>query len=325
MAQLPGSAWTCSPLHRHRLGSGSAVDYLAKSGDDAAVFGSAMRSISTNFLAAVVSAYDFSRFQTVVDVGCGIGELLAASPAGEPGRSGRAFRRTRRAGRRPSRPGPGRRDGPLPDGGRRLFYAVPDGGDLYVLSNIVTIRTTRPPSGSCARAGKRWLATGDCSSSNWCCPTGPNRRWPSCSTWRRLRSGMGSPPRPAGTGTCRAFFPGAAGSQQGPRAPCHRAPAGATLPRSTRLGGHHGAPERRANPSRIRRGLASPYPVASSQKRRSAVDLRGPVRLLVCWLMGDVASQAGRGEGGAGERLVMCSPTRSWSSFGGSRRSTGWS
>ncbi|HKM90957.1 MAG TPA: methyltransferase [Candidatus Acidoferrales bacterium] len=51
-------------------------EYLAGHSDDAAVFNAAMSS-SPDYLAAIVGAYDFSKFERIVDVGGGHGRLLA--------------------------------------------------------------------------------------------------------------------------------------------------------------------------------------------------------------------------------------------------------
>src|SRR3984893_8031501 len=51
-------------------------EYLAGHSDDAAVFNAAMSS-SPEYLAAIVGAYDFSKFERIVDVGGGHGLLLA--------------------------------------------------------------------------------------------------------------------------------------------------------------------------------------------------------------------------------------------------------
>ena len=51
-------------------------EYLAGHSDDAAVFNTAMSS-SPDYLAAIVGAYEFSKFERIVDVGGGHGLLLA--------------------------------------------------------------------------------------------------------------------------------------------------------------------------------------------------------------------------------------------------------
>jgi hypothetical protein len=58
-------------------------EYLAGHSDDAAVFNAAMSS-SPDYLAAIAGAYDFSRFERMVDVGGGHGLLLAGILSANP-------------------------------------------------------------------------------------------------------------------------------------------------------------------------------------------------------------------------------------------------
>jgi len=62
-------------------------DYLAGHSEDAAVFNAAMSS-SPAYLAAVAGAYDFSKFERIVDVGGGHGLLLAGILSANPGLRG---------------------------------------------------------------------------------------------------------------------------------------------------------------------------------------------------------------------------------------------
>jgi SAM-dependent methyltransferase len=66
-----------------RLYGAPFFDYLAGHSDDAQVFNAAMSS-SPDYLAAIVGAYDFSRFERIVDVGGGHGLLLAAILSANP-------------------------------------------------------------------------------------------------------------------------------------------------------------------------------------------------------------------------------------------------
>jgi hypothetical protein len=58
-------------------------EYLAGHSDEAAVFNAAMSS-SPDYLAAIVGAYDFSKFDRIVDVGGGHGLLLAGILSANP-------------------------------------------------------------------------------------------------------------------------------------------------------------------------------------------------------------------------------------------------
>ncbi|MGH3769934.1 MAG: methyltransferase [Pseudonocardiaceae bacterium] len=112
-------------------------DYLAEHHEDAAVFDTAMSSISTTLSGGIVEAYDFTHFSTVVDVGGGRGGLLAAILAANPHLQGVLF------------------DKPAVIAGAEEVIAsaqvadrckmmsgdfvdsVPEGGDVYLLNNVI--------------------------------------------------------------------------------------------------------------------------------------------------------------------------------------------
>jgi hypothetical protein len=112
-------------------------DYLAEHHEDAAVFDAAMASVSATLTVSIVQAYDFTPFSTVVDVGGGRGGLLAAILAANPHLQGVLF------------------DTPAVVAGAEevissaqvfdrckvvsgdFFDSVPEGGDAYLLSNVI--------------------------------------------------------------------------------------------------------------------------------------------------------------------------------------------
>jgi hypothetical protein len=120
-----------------RVHGKEVFEYLAEHPEDAAVFDAAMTSISTAETASIVKAYDFSRFRTIVDVGGGRGGLLAAILSDNPNLQGVLF------------------DIPtvVAESGEELsgveivdrckvisgdfFESVPEGGDAYLLSNVI--------------------------------------------------------------------------------------------------------------------------------------------------------------------------------------------
>jgi hypothetical protein len=112
-------------------------DYLTEHPDDAAVFDAAMVGASRQLIAAVLDAYDFSGFRTVVDVGGGNGALLALILAGNPDARGILCDLPAVADRAPAL---------LADAGVAdrcevvagdFFESVPTGGDAYVLTQII--------------------------------------------------------------------------------------------------------------------------------------------------------------------------------------------
>lgn len=112
-------------------------DYLAEHPEDAAVFDAAMTSISTTATVSIVEAYDFSRFDTIVDVGGGRGGLLAAILAANPRLQGVLFDAPTVVADA---------DGELSSAAvvdrckvvnGDFFDVVPAGGDAYLLSNVI--------------------------------------------------------------------------------------------------------------------------------------------------------------------------------------------
>src|SRR6266571_1171938 len=66
-----------------RLAYGMSVwDYRAQHPEEGAIFDAAMASSSRLVIDSLLAAYDFGRFETIVDVGGGNGALLAALPDG---------------------------------------------------------------------------------------------------------------------------------------------------------------------------------------------------------------------------------------------------
>ncbi|MGH3720770.1 MAG: methyltransferase [Pseudonocardiaceae bacterium] len=114
----------------HRVHGTEPFDYFAEHPEDAAVFDAAMTSVSTSQVAGIITAYDFSRLRTVVDVGGGRGGLLAAILSVNPHLQGVLF------------------DRPAVVAGAEIidrctvvggdfFDSVPEGGDVYLLSNVI--------------------------------------------------------------------------------------------------------------------------------------------------------------------------------------------
>jgi hypothetical protein len=83
-SQLTEAVRTGEPVTPKLRGMG-AFEYLAEHPDLQAIFNNAMTSVSETAVDAVVAAYDFAPFHTIVDVGGGHGRLLAAIVAATPG------------------------------------------------------------------------------------------------------------------------------------------------------------------------------------------------------------------------------------------------
>lgn len=110
--------------------------HLAEHSDDAAVFNAAMSAGSDMIGPLIVSAYDFSRFQHIVDVGGGHGALLHAILSTNPDLHGLLYDLPAViAGAALLRRGP--IAGRCELLGGDFFEAVPGGADAYVLKGII--------------------------------------------------------------------------------------------------------------------------------------------------------------------------------------------
>jgi O-methyltransferase domain len=118
-----------------RMHSAPFFRYLAENREDAAIFNAAMSSMPS-YIAAIVEAYDFSKFRRIVDVGGGHGALLAAILAANPETRGvlqdlpsvvagaSALRREGIADR-------------CEIVASDFFEGIPQGGDAYLLKGII--------------------------------------------------------------------------------------------------------------------------------------------------------------------------------------------
>lgn len=105
-------------------------EYRAQHPEESAIFDAAMASNSRLVIDSLLTAYDFGRFGTIVDVGGGNGALLAALLAAYPTLRGVLFDQPHVVR--------GVDLGPRCDVvGGSFFDAVPDGADAYVLKWII--------------------------------------------------------------------------------------------------------------------------------------------------------------------------------------------
>jgi len=112
-------------------------DYMGSHPDVADVFNNAMTSAASQVVAPVVAAYDFGRFHRIVDVGGGHGALLAAVLKANPAARGVLYDQddvVALAGPELARAGVLDRCEIV---GGSFFDSVPEGGDAYLLSNII--------------------------------------------------------------------------------------------------------------------------------------------------------------------------------------------
>jgi crotonobetainyl-CoA:carnitine CoA-transferase CaiB-like acyl-CoA transferase/SAM-dependent methyltransferase len=135
-SDLSHSVQTGDTAFQHVFGMG-AFEYFARHPEDAATFAEAMTALTAPVAAAVVAAYDFSRFGSIVDVGGGHGVLLTAIVKANPGLRGILFdlpHVTEGAKQRFETAGvAGRCDVVAGD----FFEAVPAGSDAYLLKHVI--------------------------------------------------------------------------------------------------------------------------------------------------------------------------------------------
>jgi O-methyltransferase domain/Dimerisation domain len=111
-------------------------DYLGRHPDAAEIINAAMTAGSARDIAAIVNAYDFSRFERIVDVGGGRGGLLEGILTATPNLKGILADQ-------PSvvADATNLKDGPLANRcevvGIDFFQAVPEGADAYIMKWII--------------------------------------------------------------------------------------------------------------------------------------------------------------------------------------------
>jgi hypothetical protein len=112
-------------------------EYLSQRPADASYFNEAMVGFHGNEPPAVAQAYDFSRFNNLVDVGGGTGNLLATILSRHGGPRGVLFDRPHVVVEAPSLlKARGVEDRVMIEAGD-FFEGVPAGGDAYVLSHVI--------------------------------------------------------------------------------------------------------------------------------------------------------------------------------------------
>ncbi|MDA3664748.1 methyltransferase [Mycobacterium xenopi] len=115
----------------------ASFDYFAEQPEHADLFNQTMTSISELTTAPVVAGYDFSAYSTIVDVGGGQGQLLAAILAATPGSRGILYDLPWVVAGAPKL----LRERDVADRAcvaeGSFFDSVPGGGNAYILKNII--------------------------------------------------------------------------------------------------------------------------------------------------------------------------------------------
>ena len=117
------------------LGMG-VFDYLGKHPEEASLFNDAMIGVHGAEPAAVAKAYDFSGLKTLVDIGGGTGNLIAAILAATPGLKGLIYDLPHVAAAARDRLSGLKLSGRCDVAGGSFFESVP-AGDAYIMSHII--------------------------------------------------------------------------------------------------------------------------------------------------------------------------------------------
>lgn len=120
----------------HVFGSGH-IQYMAQHPAAAAVFNQAMTEFTAQEATAVIRAYDFARFDTIVDVGGGKGSFLTAILKANPAVQGVLFELPHIAHSAQESIETAGLAGRCQVAGGDFFVTVPSGGDAYILKNII--------------------------------------------------------------------------------------------------------------------------------------------------------------------------------------------
>jgi SAM-dependent methyltransferase len=112
-------------------------EYLADEPEFAEIFNDAMTSGSEVAIAAVTGGFDFSRYDTIVDVGGGHGRLLAAILEAAPRARGILFDLPQVVAGAPAVLAERHVQDRVEVVPGSFFDAIPDGGDAYVLKNVI--------------------------------------------------------------------------------------------------------------------------------------------------------------------------------------------
>lgn len=135
-AQLPYSIKNGKPVIPHKFGM-SWFAWLEQNPAEGTAFHDAMTSVSAGAAAAILSAYDFSEINKLVDVGGGHGLLLASILSKYPNMTGVLYDEpTVITGTKDVFAAHGVADRYEAVGGD-FFQSVPVGGDAYILKHII--------------------------------------------------------------------------------------------------------------------------------------------------------------------------------------------
>jgi len=135
-AELPWSIQTGRPAPEKVFGM-SLFEHLSKSPDEAVNFNNTMTGLSQRDGPVVASSYDFSGFEHIVDVGGGMGALLAAILKSAPKVRGTLFDMPYVIEQAKGAPILAKFTGRCEFSGGSFFGGVPAGADAYIMKHII--------------------------------------------------------------------------------------------------------------------------------------------------------------------------------------------
>jgi SAM-dependent methyltransferase len=133
--ELLGAVTTGQPAFDRVFGQ-SFFDYLTEHPDDATIFNAVMTSGASATVAPVLAAYDFSRFDRIVDVGGGHGALLKGIVSANPNLQGVLFDLPHVVGGAEAMVDDAT-GGQYEVVGGDFFQAVPEGADAYIVKGVI--------------------------------------------------------------------------------------------------------------------------------------------------------------------------------------------
>jgi hypothetical protein len=128
---------TGEPAFKKRDPGADPFTSMAADPEGAATFDKAMATFAPQIAAAVASAYDFSAFGTIVDVGGGNGALLAGILRAYPKLRGIVFDQPHVAERAKAQISTAGLDARLTAEGGSFFEHVPAGADAYLFKHVI--------------------------------------------------------------------------------------------------------------------------------------------------------------------------------------------
>lgn len=134
--ELAASVKSGQPVFDRMFGEG-VFDYLGKHPEEAATFNEGMTGFSERAASAMLEAYDFSRFGTIIDVGGGHGAILTAILQKHKNVRGIVFDAPSVVEGAASAIQSSGLSDRLSTAAGNFFASVPTGGDLYLLKHII--------------------------------------------------------------------------------------------------------------------------------------------------------------------------------------------